>query len=359
MHETVFLVAAWGETLLSKNTRAVYGSRVRRWLEWCAAEKVDPLAATSADVGAYLRPYVGQSDMLRARRSALTSWYDYLVKLGHVDVNPLSSESPACSFAGCSRDHYGLGYCRMHYKRFKAHGDPSVVKTRPMVWERTCTECEYHGPRTDFWGDRRICKACRPSFEARSHAEKAERGALKRCSGCSESKTLDQFTRNQALCKPCAHAHKGAQQAARRAANVPILCQGSCGQLLSPNQFDPGFVKCRRCRFLENPEVYRQNWRRRRVRRLGAVGNHTDSEWARLLNRHRGMCAYCQAAPAVARDHVVPLVRGGSDFASNLLPTCTSCNSQKHDSLLSEWRYRRGGAPALSMITARPLRPLP
>jgi hypothetical protein len=28
-----------------------------------------------------------------------------------------------CDIDGCERKHYGKGYCRLHYKRFKRHGD--------------------------------------------------------------------------------------------------------------------------------------------------------------------------------------------------------------------------------------------
>jgi hypothetical protein len=29
-----------------------------------------------------------------------------------------------CNVDGCARVHYGLGFCRLHYRRFKIHGDP-------------------------------------------------------------------------------------------------------------------------------------------------------------------------------------------------------------------------------------------
>lgn len=254
----------------------------------------------------------------------------------------------------------------MHYKRFNTHGDATVVKTRPTVPERTCTVCGRHGPRNEFWGDRSIHKRCRATFESGVHKDKAGTGVTKWCTGCEKSKPLSDFIRNQARCKSCTTDHKRQQQADRRAGREPILCQGPCGRMLDPIAFDPGFVTCRRCRFEDNPEKYRAQWRRRRARKLGAPGKHTAKEWEALKVRYGGLCAYCGIAPGLFRDHVVPLVKGGSDYAANLLPACESCNSSKHDAFPAQWRYRqdadgvRRNAPALQRVmNAKPRGALP
>lgn len=44
-----------------------------------------------------------------------------------------------CTVAGCSRDHFGLGYCASHYKRFKLYGDPLAGRTEKgaaLAWLR-------------------------------------------------------------------------------------------------------------------------------------------------------------------------------------------------------------------------------
>jgi 5-methylcytosine-specific restriction endonuclease McrA len=52
----------------------------------------------------------------------------------------------------------------------------------------------------------------------------------------------------------------------------------------------------------------------------------------RILRRERGRCFYCRR-PLRARewtlDHVVPVARGGSDRASNLVACCAPCNWAK------------------------------
>lgn len=35
-----------------------------------------------------------------------------------------------CSFEGCERPHAGRGLCKMHWKRWRTHGDPGVVAPR-------------------------------------------------------------------------------------------------------------------------------------------------------------------------------------------------------------------------------------
>ena len=52
-------------------------------------------------------------------------------------------------------------------------------------------------------------------------------------------------------------------------------------------------------------------------------------------------CAYCDRL-ATTVDHVVPLVRGGTNFEGNLVPACRACNSGKSFRLLVEWRSRNG-----------------
>ncbi|WP_162908269.1 HNH endonuclease [Allorhizocola rhizosphaerae] len=109
-----------------------------------------------------------------------------------------------------------------------------------------------------------------------------------------------------------------------------------------------------------NPDNTRWHTRLRRARRLQVAGSHSEREWRALRRRFQGRCAYCGIRPGLHRDHVLPLSRGGSDYASNLLPACQYCNSSKHDKLLAYWRYRRNGAAHLEAhIRARPKAPLP
>src|ERR1035437_2924333 len=68
----------------------------------------------------------------------------------------------------------------------------------------------------------------------------------------------------------------------------------------------------------------------RRARVLGAEGSHTFGEWRALLEDSGYACSYCGCTDKpLARDHVIPISRGGSNYISNIVPACKPCNSSK------------------------------
>lgn len=73
-------------------------------------------------------------------------------------------------------------------------------------------------------------------------------------------------------------------------------------------------------------------WQRARIEALPLVHNKTG-----------GRCFYCGVTVGgrLHVDHFVPFSRGGSDALDNLVPSCRSCNSEKRDRLLEEWRVFR------------------
>lgn len=71
---------------------------------------------------------------------------------------------------------------------------------------------------------------------------------------------------------------------------------------------------------------------------------------------------------ATSVDHVLPLIRGGSNFEGNLVPCCRSCNGSKAGLFVSEWRHglrcsrNTGPAHPLNLRSAKALQwadPLP
>ncbi|MGW1452898.1 tyrosine-type recombinase/integrase [Micromonospora sp. NPDC002411] len=85
---------------LSEHTRDAYRRDVTSWLTWCAGRDLDPLRATFLHVNEYARALeatIGARSgrpltpaTVARRLSALSSWYDFLVKLGAVPANPVS-----------------------------------------------------------------------------------------------------------------------------------------------------------------------------------------------------------------------------------------------------------------------------
>lgn len=72
-------------------------------------------------------------------------------------------------------------------------------------------------------------------------------------------------------------------------------------------------------------------WQRRRARLKSVGGKHTASEWLALRVWFGDVCLCCGLHVDLTADHVIPVIKGGSNGIENLQPLCRSCNSIKHD----------------------------
>jgi len=97
----------------------------------------------------------------------------------------------------------------------------------------------------------------------------------------------------------------------------------------------------------DNPEYLAKHAERQRERRARtkAAGIFT-SHHARLAAAFWGnCCAYCGAPVNVTRrtglDHVVPLIHGGRNEPSNVVPCCKHCNNEKNQTLPSGPNFER------------------
>ena len=81
---------------------------------------------------------------------------------------------------------------------------------------------------------------------------------------------------------------------------------------------------------------------RRRARRVAASGSDlTEAEWAVILDAWAA-CAYCGAdGPALQKDCVLPISRGGRYTLENVVPACRSCNASKCNDEVTSWMRRR------------------
>jgi 5-methylcytosine-specific restriction endonuclease McrA len=77
---------------------------------------------------------------------------------------------------------------------------------------------------------------------------------------------------------------------------------------------------------LEKGRVYTQ---RRRARKANAQGTHTADQLKARFDYHGNKCVYCNSTEDLHADHMIPLSRGGTNFASNMVPACGSCNRSK------------------------------
>jgi len=93
----------------------------------------------------------------------------------------------------------------------------------------------------------------------------------------------------------------------------------------------------------------------RRARLFCAEGGHTTEEWLRICALCEGRCLYCNnSCDKFAKDHVIPLSKGGSNYIENIVPVCKSCNSSKGSKSPEEfalWLLRKRG----DTLTNRPI----
>lgn len=92
-------------------------------------------------------------------------------------------------------------------------------------------------------------------------------------------------------------------------------------------------------------------YKRRRARKANAQGHHTRSDVLRIADRQSWLCFWCgtDIHQSLSTDHYIPLSRGGSDWPSNIVASCRSCNSRKHDKLPSEFLSSLNKTPQSSV----------
>lgn len=87
----------------------------------------------------------------------------------------------------------------------------------------------------------------------------------------------------------------------------------------------------------------RARYAKRRARRVALADNDlTAPEWADLVAAWGGACAYCgTTTPALQRDCVLPISRGGRYTLENVVPACASCHASKHNDEVTGWLRRK------------------
>ena len=73
------------------------------------------------------------------------------------------------------------------------------------------------------------------------------------------------------------------------------------------------------------------NARRQRLKRsrVAHCGTHSEDAWQSMLAGLNHKCASCACGGRLTRDHILPLVCGGTDLIENIQPLCGSCNCRK------------------------------
>lgn len=93
---------------------------------------------------------------------------------------------------------------------------------------------------------------------------------------------------------------------------------------------------------LNNPDAYRIIQNRAKARRVGSVGEFTETQWQQLKDAFGYRCPRCgRSEPDITLsiDHIIPLARGGCNDISNIQPLCRACNAAKGARVIIDYRY--------------------
>ena len=94
--------------------------------------------------------------------------------------------------------------------------------------------------------------------------------------------------------------------------------------------------------------------RSKRIAHARSIGTHTKAEWEGMKNIHGYVCAKCDSEVIgghPTKDHIQPIMYGGSDAIENIQPLCRQCNSGKFDWIdyripwkrkLKRWLHQEG-----------------
>lgn len=108
---------------------------------------------------------------------------------------------------------------------------------------------------------------------------------------------------------------------------------------------NPQKVRERNKRWIKkNPEKRNFIIYQNRRMRNGAEGSHTLYEWEALKKKYDYTCQKCRKREPeikLTEDHIIPLIKGGSNYISNIQPLCRSCNSKKHTKIINYVRLFR------------------
>ena len=80
------------------------------------------------------------------------------------------------------------------------------------------------------------------------------------------------------------------------------------------------------------PGYSNYNSKIRRQRLKGVPGSHTFQEWLLLKKQYGFKCPSCligEPEIILVKDHIIPIVKGGSNFIENIQPLCQKCNMTK------------------------------
>jgi predicted restriction endonuclease len=200
-----------------------------------------------------------------------------------------------------------------------------------------------------------------------------EQGKTKTCSKCKEEKELTEFYKKKASkdgcrseCKECTKAVNkkwASKNYEKRLASSREWKRRNKQHVSDYNRkyvnSDPEYHRQRLRKWYyenreaaiasatrwakSNAEKKKEYDNRRRARKANAEGSFTAHDWKQKLEYYGYRCRYCnihkEDTPEgwLEADHAIPLSRGGTNWISNIVPACKSCNCSKGTKTFKEF----------------------
>ena len=198
---------------------------------------------------------------------------------------------------------------------------------------KKCTKCGevkvlscFHKQKAGKYGVRSVCKPCRAEGRVKHYAENRE-AILERSSKYyaeNRESILERTSKYYAE-----NRDRYAEWKARHYTENRESCLVYATRYYAKNKDK---IAKRQSDYLKrNPDKITQYNHRRRARKANAKGSHTAEQLKARFDYHGNKCVYCNSTDNLHADHQIPLSRGGTNFASNMVPACASCNCSKND----------------------------
>lgn len=244
-----------------------------------------------------------------------------------------------------------------------------------------CSKCGETKTPQDFPGGKHRCRDCVNAYRRAWQASNDARDEEISCTKCGERKPAEAFPKGHRRCKECAKAYLRDYYQANTERMNESSRQYHAENRERMNEISRQYYAANSARIIENVrrwneanpekqgEYYARNieairerdrarreahpekkaasdkrWRlknplkikvnhqRRRAKKKGVEGSHTEAEWRALVKQFEGRCVCCGGYfgfGKLTQDHVIPLERDGSNYIDNIQPLCLSCNSRK------------------------------
>lgn len=215
-----------------------------------------------------------------------------------------------CAVAGCTKRRKGRT-CSMHAERMRVHGSYDKPERRAKVYAECVAEgCEAPGSRADG--------LCVKHYQRRWHVAHWD----------------ETYARAKSRRESNRDAYLAAGRARYEANRELMLEQMRLAYLADPEPKRAAVKAWRKANPLSRNEMEMRRRAKMRGTQIGPVN------YAEILAAHGMVCHICGNAIAVRSDlhfdHVVPLSRGGTHTADNILPAHATCNMRKHNRLPEE-----------------------